>query len=330
MALHALPLPPLLKKLSMTGKNTCLVTGGAGFIGSSLVRALLLRDCTVRVLDDFSSGRPENLKALGSKLSVIEGSLCDPEALREGMRGVRCCFHLGAIPSVPRSLKNPLATNRVNVEGTLQVLETARELEVGRVIIASSSSVYGNARELPLGESLPLNPISPYGVSKAAAELYARCYRNLYGLDVVVFRYFNVFGPRQDPASAYAAVIPRFFAKLLSGEPPVIFGDGLQARDFTYVDNVVQANLLACDAEAPIGGVYNIACGSSTSVLNLARMANEILGTSIQPRHEAPRAGDILNSCADITQAWRRLGYEPLVGVREGLEHTAAWLKEAL
>lgn len=307
---------------------TFLITGGAGFIGSNLAHALASQGETVRILDDFSTGRRANLSGLGSAVEVIEGSVCDRAALEKALRGVRYCLHQAAIPAVPRSIAAPEATNHANVDGTLSVFVAARAAGVERVVYASSSSVYGNAQTFPLNETLPKAPISPYAVSKAAGEMYAEVFSELYGMDLVGLRYFNVFGPRQDPNSDYAAVIPRFVVRLLRGEAPIIFGDGTQARDFTFVDNVVDANLRACRRSGPLSGVYNIACGRPVSVLELARALSRLIGADIAPEFHPARAGEILRSWADISRARGAFAYEPSVSLEEGLTHTLRWLRE--
>lgn len=305
-----------------------VVTGGGGFIGSNLARALTSRGDSVRILDDFSTGKRSNLTGLEDKVDVVEGSICDTGLLLEILNGADYCLHQAAIPSVPRSVQDPLGSNRVNVEGSLAVFLAARDAGVKRVVCASSSSVYGSSVETPTSESSPLNPISPYGVSKATGEMYARVCSDLYDLDIVSLRYFNVFGPWQDPDSAYAAVVPLFTQKLLDGESPDIHGDGGQSRDFSYIDNVVEANLAACEAKGKIAGAYNIACGASTSVLELFRMISEMLGVAIEPNHTDSRPGDIRESFANISLAQEAFGYSPKVAVREGLERTVAWYKD--
>lgn len=305
-----------------------VVTGGGGFIGSNLARSLVSRGDSVRILDDFSTGKRSNLVDLEGKVEVVEGSICDIALLCDVMRGADYCLHQAAIPSVPRSVQDPLGSNRVNVEGSLAVFLAARDAGVKRVVCASSSSVYGSSVETPTSESSPLNPISPYGVSKATGEMYARVCSDLYDLDVVSLRYFNVFGPWQDPESAYAAVVPIFTQKLLDGESPDIHGDGGQSRDFSYIDNVVEANLAACGAEGKIAGAYNIACGASTSVLELFHMISELLGVDIEPNHTESRPGDIRESYADISLAQETFGYSPKVAVREGLEQTVGWYRD--
>ncbi len=304
-----------------------LVTGGAGFIGSNLVRTLLELGETVRVLDDFSTGRRQNLADILGQIELIEGSICDADEVRRACEGVDYCLHQAAIPSVTRSIEDPCRSNQANVEGTINVFLAAQKAGVKRVVFASSSAVYGDSEAVPVSESSPLRPISPYGVTKASDEMYARVFSDLYGVDIVGLRYFNVFGPRQDPNSQYAAVIPIFITRLLAGESPPVDGDGLQSRDFSYVDNVVSANVRACQAEGQFAGIYNIACGATTSILDLVRMLNEALGTSIEPVFRDARPGDIRCSWADISKARQELGYEPMISVREGLEMTVDWFR---
>ena len=303
------------------------VTGGAGFIGSNLVRALLARGEPVRVVDDFSTGRRENLSDVLGDIELIEGSICDSATVRAAMDGVEYCLHQAAVPSVPRSVADPWRSNRANVEGTVRVFLAARDAAVKRVVYASSSSVYGNVVTVPTSEDQPLAPLSPYAVTKAAVEMYARVFTELYGTDLVGLRYFNVYGPFQDPESQYAAVVPIFIRTMLAGRRPPVDGDGSQSRDLSYIDNVVSANLLACQKEGSIAGVYNIACGTSTSVLDLVDMLNEILGTRLEPDFRAARPGDIRTSCADVSKARAALGYEPTVTVEEGLRRTVAWYR---
>lgn len=305
----------------------CLITGGAGFIGSNLVRALLDRGYRVRVLDDLSTGRKRNLRDIVADIEFLEGSISDPALVQSAMEGVTYCLHQAAIPSVPRSLSDPVATNRVNVEGTLNVFVAARDAGVRRVVYASSSSVYGNVGVSPVHEDLPTKPISPYGISKATCEHYARVFSELYGMDIVGLRYFNVFGPRQDPSSQYAAVVPIFISRMLQGIRPPVHGNGRQSRDFSYIDNVVEANILACESEEPIAGVYNVACGSETSILGMVALLNEILGLTLEPLLEPARKGDIERSCADITRAGSAFGYKPRVSVGEGLQRSVDWYR---
>lgn len=304
-----------------------LITGGAGFIGSNLAHDLLARGEKVRVLDDFSTGRRANLAAIADRIEIVEGSICDAETIAVAMRGVDYCLHQAAVPSVPRSIRAPRETHHANVTGSLNVFLAARDAGVKRVVYASSSSVYGRAQTFPLTESLPLGPISPYAVSKAAMELYAGTFPELFGLDTVGLRYFNVFGPRQDPHSAYAAVVPVFIRHLLRGEAPAVHGDGQQARDFTFVKNVIEANWRACQAPQPIGGVYNIACGQPVTVIGLAERIAAALGQPLTPRFEAARPGDIPRSWASIDRARNAFGYEPVVGLDEGLARTIEWFR---
>jgi UDP-glucose 4-epimerase len=297
----------------------CLVTGGAGFIGSHLVEALLARGHTVRVLDNFSTGSRDNLAAVRDRIELIEVDLTDLDAVRAAARGVEVVFHQGALASVPRSVADPLATHQACATGTLHVLMAAREAKVRRVVYAASSSAYGSLAKLPKCESDPTLPLSPYAVAKLAGEQYCAAFTQVYGLETVRMRYFNVFGPRQSPDSPYAAVIPLFLRAMLAGRSPVIHGDGLQSRDFTYVEDVVQANLLAADAPAAVGKVYNIACGNRTSLLDLVAEINELLGSDIRPVHDEPRPGDVRHSQADISQARKDLGYSPRTDVGRGL-----------
>ena len=303
------------------------MTGGAGFIGSHLVRALLERGDAVRVLDNFSTGARRNLTGLEPDVEMIEGELRSYERVHAATRGAEVVFHQGALPSVPRSLQDPLTTSAVNVEGTLNVLLAARDEGVRRVVFASSSSVYGNAGALPRVESAPPDPISPYAVAKLAAERYCVSFSRVYGhLETVCLRYFNVFGPRQDPSSQYAAVVPRFVAAVRDGREVPIYGNGEQSRDFTYVANVVDANLLAAEAPDASGAVVNVATGAATSVNDLADMVGATLGLAVEKAYLPPRAGDVRDSWADIAEARRLLGYEPRIDLQEGLERTAAAL----
>ena len=308
-----------------------LVTGGAGFIGTNLVRSLLLKGDSVRVLDNFSSGKRENIEDLKGDLEFLGADIRDLPTCLQACVGMDAVLHQAALGSVPRSIQDPSLTHQVNVNGTLNMLLAARDQEVKRFVFASSSSVYGNTEEKVKVESLPLRPLSPYAVSKLAGEAYTLVFSKVYGLETVALRYFNVFGPRQDPESMYAAVVPRFLASLLKGEPPRIFGDGHQTRDFTYVENVVRANLLAleCPSEA-CGRAYNIACGQSTSVNDLFRLMRERVGgdaVRIKPTHEPPQAGDVHDSLASIEAARKILGYVPTLGVEEGIGLTIDWYR---
>ena len=303
-----------------------LVTGGAGFIGSNLVRALLERGDDVRVLDNFSTGLRDNLEEIEQDVEMVEGELRSYERVHNATRGVELVFHLGALPSVPRSVQDPLTTGAVNVEGTLNVLLASRDEGVRRVIFASSSSVYGNTGELPRQEDSPADPDAPYGVAKLAAERYCVSFSRVYALETVALRYFNVFGPRQNPASQYAAVVPKFIAAVAAGEPVPIEGDGGQSRDFTFVSNVVDANLLAADADGISGRVLNIAAGGSHTVDELANTIGRLLDRTVDKEFLPPRPGDIRESWADISAARELLGYEPRVGFEEGLRLTADFL----
>lgn len=302
-----------------------LVTGGAGFIGSHLVDAVLRQGDRVRVLDNFSTGRRENLAHVMSEIELIEGDIRDAAAVRAATAGVDYVLHQAALPSVQRSVQDPLTTNEVNVTGTLTVLQAAREADVKRVVVASSSSVYGDSSTLPKHEAMPTAPKSPYATSKLAAERYALSFCTVYGLPTVALRYFNVFGPRQDPTSQYSAVIPKFITAMLKGEPPTIYGDGTQSRDFTYVANVVSANLLACEREEAIGQALNIACGERYTLLELHAELQRILGVEIAPVFAEARKGDVKHSLAAIELAREKLGYQPTVTWCEGLSNTIAW-----
>jgi UDP-glucose 4-epimerase len=298
-----------------------LVTGGAGFIGSNLVRALVERGDDVRVLDNFSTGSRGNLEGL--EVEVVEGELRSYERVHAATRGVEVVYHLGALGSVPRSVQDPLTSNAVNVEGTLNVLLAARDEGVRRVVFSSSTSVYGTSAQLPTSESTPTDPISPYGVTKLAAERYCISFSRVYdSLEAVVLRYFNVFGPRQSPQSQYAAAVPLFIAAIDAGDPITVYGDGEQSRDFTYVANVVDATIRAADAPGANGRAFNIAAGSPASVNHVAETIGVILGKPVEKQFEPPRAGDIRDSWADITQARTLLGFEPRIGLHEGLTRT--------
>lgn len=308
-----------------------LVTGGAGFIGSHLVDHLVQLGARVLVLDNFATGKRENLTHLTRRLELIEGSLTDAEVVRKAVQGVDIVFHQGALPSVARSVEDPLTTHQVNVTGTLLLLLTAREAKVKRIVFASSSSVYGDTPTLPKREGMTPNPKSPYALSKLIGEHLCRLFWELYGLETVSLRYFNIFGPRQDPTSQYAAVIPRFITALLNGECPIIYGDGEQTRDFTFVDNCVKANLLAATADGVTGEVFNIAGGQQTSINQLFFLLREITGQDrIEPVYASPRLGDVRHSLADITKAQVKLGYEPQVSLDEGLRQTVAWFQRRL
>ncbi len=306
-----------------------LVTGGGGFIGSHLVASLLERGCDVRVLDNFATGRRSNLAAYDGQAELIEGDVQSFERVDKAVAGCEVVFHQAALPSVPRSIQDPLTSNATNVVGTLNVLLSARDRGVRRVVCASSSSVYGTASgTLPKREDDAAVPISPYATAKLAGELYARSFHGVYGIDAVALRYFNVFGPRQDPGSQYAAVIPTFIAELMAGRPPVVFGDGEQSRDFTYVANVIHANLLAMDAPGVAGKVYNVACGRRVTVNRLVAELRDLLEVEIEPVYAARRPGEVEHSVADLSRSRRELDYRPVVSLRQGLERTIRHFRE--
>ena len=309
-----------------------LITGGAGFIGSNLAQALLAAGSSVRVLDSFLTGKRENVAGLaeryGRAFELVEGDLRDPAACRRAAEGAAYVLHQGALPSVPRSVADPALSNEINVGGTVNLLLAARDAGVKRVVFAASSSAYGDTPELPKRESMTPNPKSPYAAQKLAGEHYMRIFFEVYGLETVSLRYFNVFGPRQDPKSMYAAVIPRFITSVLSGDGPTVYGDGGQTRDFTFIDNVVQANLAACAApKAACGKVFNIACGERVSLLDILEIVYGLAGRRIAPRFEPSRPGDVRDSLADISRAKDLLGYAPKVGFAEGLSRTFAFFR---
>ncbi len=300
----------------------CLVTGGAGFIGSHLVEGLLARGHQVRVLDDLSTGKLANLKAVRDRVEVVEGSITDPAAVARAVQGREVVYHLAALPSVTRSVEEPVLSHEVCATGTVQVLDAARRAKVRRVVYAASSSAYGDIPGAVRREDEPVSPMSPYAAAKLAGEHYCRCFTTVYGLETVRLRFFNIFGPRQDPKSPYTGVIALFMAAMAEGRTPRIDGDGLQSRDFTYVENVVQALTKAADAPAAVGNVYNIGTGGSTTVLDLVKHLNALLGSDIKPTFGPPRPGDVRHSQADITRARRDLGYEPTISFVEGLRRT--------
>jgi UDP-N-acetylglucosamine 4-epimerase len=305
-----------------------LVTGGAGFIGSHIVEALVARGESVVVLDNLSTGKAENLAGFRDRITFIEGDLRDLDTVKGACGGVDYALHQGALASVPRSIANPIASNEVNSNGTLNLLVAAREAGVKRVVYAGSSSVYGDTPTLPKQEDMPANPLSPYAISKYAGEMYCQVFTRLHGMETVVLRYFNVFGPRQDPTSQYAAAIPLFITALRRGEAPHVFGDGEQSRDFTYVANVVEANLLACQAPEASGRVINTACGERTTINELIKVMQQLLGVDTQPIYDPPRPGDVKHSLADITRARELLGYEAVVPLEEGLRRTVEWFTQ--
>ncbi|HEY4395528.1 MAG TPA: SDR family oxidoreductase [Polyangia bacterium] len=307
----------------------CLVTGGAGFIGSSLCRALVARGDRVRVIDNFSSGKRENLADIADRIELVEGDILDDRALGRSIDGVELVFHEAAIPSVPKSMAEPVENHAANATGTLRVLEACRRAGIRRLVYAASSAAYGEDPALPKVETMPPAPISPYGGSKLAGEQYAQIYARAYGVETVCLRYFNVFGPHQDPASEYAAVIPKFITAALAGKQPRIFGDGTQSRDFCYIDNVVEANFKAATAEARAasGRVFNVACGQATDLNRVVALIGDFLGKKLAAIYEDERAGDIKHSWADISAARGALGYTAAVTFSEGLGRTIDWYK---
>jgi len=302
-----------------------LVTGGGGFIGSNIVGELLQRGEEVRILDNFSTGRRENIAEFSGKIEVIEGDVRDLKTVEETVNGVDFVFHQAALPSVQRSILNPLTTNEVNITGTLNLLLASKETKVRRFVYASSSSVYGNSADLPKSEDMSPHPLSPYAISKLAGERYCQAFYDIYGLETICLRYFNVFGPKQDPFSEYSAVIPKFIKALAQKRRPDIYGDGEQTRDFTYVHNVVMANLLASSAEGVAGEVINIACGERFSLNRMLKFLQGVFNLDIDPVYSDPRPGEVRDSLADVTKARKLLGYEPQTSFFEGLNKTVQW-----
>jgi len=308
-----------------------LVTGGAGFIGSNLVKGLLQRGEHVRVLDNFSTGRRQNLAGIESQIELIEGDICDFWTALDACRDIDFVLHQAALPSVNRSVENPLTANHANINGTLTMLECARRNKIKKFFFASSSSVYGDTPTLPKREDMLPSPLSPYAVNKITGEYYCRIYSTLYHMPCIAFRYFNVFGPNQDPNSHYAAVIPKFITALLNDEQPTIFGDGYQSRDFTYIDNIVNAIVTVCNMDKVTPGEYNLACGDQITLRDLVKYLNEIIGKKIEPRFDEPRPGDIKHSFADVSLVQKTFGIKPVIGFREGLEKAVAFYRrEAL
>jgi nucleoside-diphosphate-sugar epimerase len=304
-----------------------LVTGGAGFIGSNTVDELVRRGHSVVVLDDLSSGKEDNLAEIRNKITFIKGSITDIEVVRKAMHEAEYVLHLAARTSVPRSVKDPIETNKINIDGTLNVLVAAKELKVKRVVFAASSSAYGETATLPKVETMQPEPISPYGVTKYVGELYGQTFGRCYGLENVALRYFNIFGPRQDPGSPYSGVLAKFCSAFLEDTQPVVFGDGEQTRDFTYVENAVLANLVACEAPNASGKVFNVGVGGRISLNEVLRELGKITGKTVEVKYDAPRDGDIRDSQADISQAREILGYEPQVTFEEGLRRTFEWYR---
>ena len=305
-----------------------LVTGGAGFIGSHIAETLLDQGESVRVLDNLATGRETNLAALQGRAQLIRGDLRNLEAVRAAVEGVEVVFHQGALASVPRSIADPVTSLEININGTQNVLQAARDAGVRRVVYASSSSIYGNTPTLPKHEQMQPRPVSPYAIQKLTGELLCQAFTAIYGLETVALRYFNVFGPRQDPTSEYAAVIPRFLTALIDQQRPIVFGDGEQTRDFTYIANVVQANLLAATSRAAVGYAMNIGCGEQVSLNTVLHLAGELLGVTPDVEYREPRPGDVRDSLADISLAQRLLGYKPTIGFGEGLALTLATLRK--
>ncbi|MDI6704190.1 MAG: SDR family oxidoreductase [bacterium] len=310
--------------------SNILVTGGAGFIGSNITERLVMDGHKVRVIDNLSTGRMENISGFLDRIEFVEGDIRDLKVVKKVMDGVEFVLHQAALPSVLRSIEDPISTNDVNIRGTLNVLVAAKGAKVKRLVYASSSSVYGNNLVLPKKEDMKEEPISPYGITKLVGEKYCEVFYHVYGLETISLRYFNVFGKNQDPTSQYSAVIPRFITKMLKEEQPIIYGDGEQSRDFTFVENVVSANLLACFSPNGQGKVFNIACGKRITVNELVKTINEILETNIEPTYTSHRTGDVRHSQAEISKAQEVLGYEPIVDFKEGLKRTIEWYRDQM
>lgn len=315
--------------MSLSGKPLYLVTGGAGFIGSHLTAALVARGDRVRVVDNFITGNAANLEAIKDRIELVKADISDARAIEGAFNGVSVVFHQAAIPSVPRSVNEPRLNHEANINGTFNVLMAARDAGVRRIVYAASSSVYGGTHVLPKTEDLTPAPLSPYAVAKLVGEYYCQIFARTYGMETVSLRYFNVFGPRQDPTSAYSGVISKFITALLAGESPVIYGDGEQTRDFTYVDHVVDANLRAAEMAEANGAIMNIGTGHKTTLNELLAKLQHVIGTTLTPQHEAPRGSEPRDSQADITRARRLLGYEPFIPFEEGLARTVAWYRKS-
>ena len=307
-----------------------LVTGGAGFIGSNICKKLVSQGCFVRVVDNLLTGKKGNLADIIDKIEFIEADMGDEEIARSAMKDIDFCLHQGALPSVPRSVDDPAATHKHCVDATFTLLLAARDAGVKRFVYASSSSAYGDTPTLPKVETMPPQPLSPYAAAKLAGEYYAKVFYNVFGLETISLRYFNVFGPHQDPTSQYAAAIPAFVTAILKDKQPTVFGDGEQSRDFTYVDNVVEANLLAAKAEHTAGQIVNIACGKAITVNAIIGMINDLVGKSIKPLYTDPRPGDVKHSLADITLARKTIGYKPIVPFKQGLQKAIDWYRDNL
>jgi UDP-glucose 4-epimerase len=307
-----------------------LVTGGAGFIGSNICRKLVSQGCFVRVVDNLLTGKKSNLAGIIDKIEFIQADMGDAEVAHSAVKDIDVVLHQGALPSVPRSVDDPAATHKHCVDATFTLLLAARNAGIKRFVYASSSSAYGDTPTSPKIETMPPMPLSPYAVGKLVGEYYAKVFYEVFGLETISLRYFNVFGPYQDPASQYAAAIPAFVTAILKNEPPTIYGDGEQSRDFTYIDNVVEANLLAASAKRTKGEVLNIACGQAITVNAIIKMINDLLGKSIKPIYTAPRPGDVMHSLADITAARKLLGYKPTVTFKQGLQQAIEWYRKDL
>ena len=304
-----------------------LVTGGAGFIGSNIVEGLLKNRESVRIIDNLSTGNIHNLDNFRSEIEFIEGDIQDLSTIQKAMNGIEFVFHQAALPSVPRSIENPVASNDSNISGTLNVLLAARDNNVKRVIYAGSSSAYGDTPTLPKQEDMTPHPLSPYALTKLTGEYYCKIFNSVYGLETLTIRYFNVFGPRQNPASQYAAVIPKFIESLLKDQPPTIYGDGEQSRDFTYIENVVSANILASKAKKTSGEIVNVATSTRTTINQLFYTLKDLLEKDINPIYGEAQKGDVKHSLADITRARKILGYKPVVNLEAGLKRTIDWMK---
>jgi nucleoside-diphosphate-sugar epimerase len=307
-----------------------LVTGGAGFIGSNICAKLISQGCFVRVIDNLLTGKKSNLAGILNKIEFIEADMGDPVAAREAMKGIDVVLHEGALPSVPRSIDDPAATHKHCVDATFTLLLAARDAKVKRFVYAASSSAYGDTPTLPKVETMPVNPLSPYAAAKLMGEYYCSVFYKVFGLETISLRYFNVFGPQQDPTSQYAAAIPAFVTAILKGKPPTVYGDGEQSRDFTYVDNVVEANMRAARAKQTKGDVVNIATGESVTVNAIIKMINELVGKSVKPIYEPARKGDVKHSLADISLARELIGFKPVVLFKEGLEKAIEWYRQNL
>jgi UDP-glucose 4-epimerase len=310
--------------------GTYVVTGGAGFIGSHIAEQLVQQGQSVRIVDNFSTGKEINIAEFRANVEVFDQDIAEPGGLAEPFKGADYVLHQAAIPSVPKSMRDPVTSNRANVDGTLNVLVAARDAGIKRVVYASSSSVYGDSPTLPKREDMTPDPLSPYGAQKLFGEVYCKLFWRAFGLETVALRYFNVFGPRQDATSQYSGVLAKFIPAVLQDQQPAIYGDGLQSRDFTYVANVVRANLLACTSPGIAGEVFNIACGDRITVKAMLDQINRILSTNILPVYEGARKGDILHSQADVAKARARMKYQPQVSFEEGLKRTVAWYRENL